>query len=136
MAQYAVDQMFNSTGESTSLADLNLGTTTNVGSYAPTVPGRLVRVFLMWAGDAASSLMEFIRVELSSGLWTPNLQRFGMMGAGLRTAPAFPLARAEWVVDLPVEPNQGIKGQYIHAAGSPVTSNLYVFGTIRYDQAP
>jgi hypothetical protein len=123
------DEMFNSQGESVSLADMNTGSTAAVGTYAPRVKGRLVKIILLWAGEAATSLIENLRVELECTLWTPNRLRVGMVGGGIRTAPAVPLGAWEWPCDQPVMTDSPITGQYIHAtAATPISSNLRVFG--------
>lgn len=123
------DEMFNTQGESTSLADMNAGSTATAGTYAAKVKGRLVKVVLLWAGEAATSLAENLRVELNCTLWTPNLLKFGLVAAGIRTAPAFPIPAYEWGMDQVVAPDQPIAGQYVYAdAATPVTCNLRVFG--------
>lgn len=128
MAIY-VREMFNTDGESTSLADLNAGSTTSAGAFSPPVSGRLVKVILMWSGEAVTSLMEHVRVELESTLWTPNRIHFGLVGANIRTAPAFPIPMAEYVVDQPVATTHPITGQYAYDnAATPVTCDLRVFG--------
>jgi len=126
------DEMFNTQGESTSLAQLNEGSGTTTGKYTPAVRGKLVRVVLLIAGEAATSLWEFVRVELDATIWTPNKIKIGLAGGGIRTAPAFPTPPAEWPLDLDVETDQPINGQYIHATNAtPITCNLRVFGIFR-----
>ncbi len=124
-----VKQMFGTTGESTTLADLNKGTTTSTGAFIPQFPGRLLKVILMWSGEAVTSLAEQVRVELTCNIWNPNTQEFTMVMANIRTAPAFPIPPAEFVVDQPVETTQEIKGQYAYDnAATPITSDLIVLG--------
>jgi len=123
------DELFNTQGESTSLADMNGGSTAAVNPYNVSVNGKLIKVILMWAGEAVTSLFEFVRVELKCTIWTPNLLKFGLVGANIRTAPAFPVPRSDWDLDQPVTSNQPITGQYIYAdAATPITCNLRVFG--------
>ena len=123
-------EMFNSQSESTTLVDMNAGSTATAGSFAPPLDGRLKKVTLLWAGEAATSLIENLRVELECTLWKPNRQHFGLTGAGIRTAPAFPVTSMEWLTDQPVKTDQPIIGQIVHAtAATPITSNLRVFGT-------
>ncbi len=123
------DEMFNTQGESTSLADLNGGSSGAVANYTVPYAGKLIRVILLWAGEAATSLVENLRVELKCTLWSPNIQKFGLVGGGIRTAPAVPVGAFEWPLDQPVAPQQTISGQYVHAtAATPITSNLRVFG--------
>ncbi len=124
-----VKQMFGTTGESTSLADLNKGTTGTTGAFIPQYDGKLLKIILMWSGEAVSSLIEQVRVELTCNIWSPNTQEFALVGAGIRTAPAFPIAPVEYVVDQPVKTTQEIKGQYAYDnAVTPVTADLIVIG--------
>ncbi len=124
-----VRQMFNTQGESTSLADLNKGTTGSTGSFTPDFDGKLMKVILLWSGEAVSSLIEQVRVELTCNIWKPNKQEFALTGAGIRTAPAFPVSNVEYVVDQPVKTNQEIAGQYAYDnAVTPVTADLLVLG--------
>ncbi len=124
-----VKQMFGTTGESTTLVDLNKGTTGVAGAFIPQYDGRLLKVILMWSGEAVSSLIEQVRVELTCNIWSPNTQEFTLTGAGIRTAPAFPVPSVEYVVDQPIQTTQEIKGQYAYDnAVTPVTADLIVLG--------
>lgn len=124
-----VKVMFNSQGEDVALADLNKGTTGAAGTFIPPHDGRLLKVILMWSGEAVTSLMEQVRVELTCNIWTPNQSEFEMVGANIRTAPAFPIPPAEYVVDQPVKTNQEISGQFVYDnAATPVTCDLVVLG--------
>lgn len=124
-----VKQMFNTQGESTTNADLNAGTSAATGTFTVPHDGRLLKVILIWSGEAVTSLAEYVRVELSASNWSPNTQEFGMSMANIRTAPAFPIAPVEFVVDQPVSTNQAITGQYAYDnAATPVTCDLQVFG--------
>ncbi len=128
MGIYVV-QMFNSQAESTTLTDMNSGTTAAVGAFSPVLSGKLLKVIVMWAGEAVSSLIENVRVELSSTLWDPNKMEFGLVGANIRTAPAFPISPFEYVVDQPVRTDHPITGQIIYDnTVTPVTCNLKVYG--------
>lgn len=127
MAIY-IDQMFNTDGESTSLADMNNDVSSSTGKYTPLRDGVLKKVIIFIGGEAATSLVEDVRVELSNTNWSPNLLKFGAQGSGLRTAPFIPAGPFEYVVEQPVTEKSGITGQYIHDSGSPVTSRIRVFG--------
>ena len=123
------DEMFNSQSESTTLTDMNSGSTTTPSTYAAKIRGRLVKVILLWSGEAVTSLFEYCRVELSATVWSPNLLKVGLVGAGIRTAPAVPIAPAEWPIDQPVVTDQPITGQVAYDGNAtPVTCNLRVFG--------
>lgn len=129
MAPIYTDEMFNTQGESVTLADMNGGSSAAVANYAVPLKGKLLKVILLWAGEAATSLVENVRVELECTIWKPNRLRFGLVGAGIRTAPALAVPAFEWPVDQDVQTDQPIKGQYVHAtAATPITSNLRVFG--------
>ncbi len=127
MAIY-VDQMFNSDAEDTSLADMNNGTSSTVGDYKPLRNGKLLKIILIVGYTASSSLIELIRVELINTNWTPNKMMFPVSGHGLHTAPGPQNRVVEYVVDQPVTEASAISGQLIHATGTPVTSNVAVFG--------
>ncbi len=124
-----VRQMFNTQGESTSLADLQKGTTGSTGAFTPDFDGKLMKAILIWSGEAVTSLAEQVRVELTCNIWKPNKQEFVMSMAGIRTAPAFPIRSVEYVVDQPVKTNQEIAGQYAYDnASTPITCDLVVLG--------
>lgn len=122
-------EMFNTQGESSTLADLNLESGAATGNFIVPFDGRLLKIILMWSGEAVSSLAEYVRVELTSNIWNPNTQKFAMVMANIRTAPAFPISPFEFVVDQPVKTTQSIQGQYAYDnAASPVTCDLHVYG--------
>lgn len=123
-----VDQMFNIAASATALTLLNSGITAGTGPYLPPVSGRLIRVTILLAGQAASSLLEALRVDLTCTSWTPNTMRFGAAGGALRTAPAFPMGPWSWDVDEPVNTAQGIQGSYLFNVAA-VTPQVQVFGT-------
>ncbi len=127
MAIY-VDQMFNSDSESTSLADMNDGTSATTGDYTPLRDGRLLKVVMIVGYTASSSLIELIRIELLNTNWTPNKMMFPVSGHGLHTAPGPQNRVVEFVVDQPVSEKSSIKGQLIHATGTAVTSTVAVYG--------
>ncbi len=125
------DQMFNSDSESTSLDDMNNGTSSTVGDYTVLRDGKLIMVKLEIGYTSASSLIEAVRVELTNTNWIPNKMMFHVRGEGLHTAPHFsgPGSTTAQVVDQPVTQSSPISGQIIHVGGaSPVTSNVFVYG--------
>lgn len=77
------------------------------GSYTPVVNARLVAIMLVMAGDAATSLLEHLSVKLQEPKWGRDFV-CAQGGAGLRTAPAFPIANAMFECDLPVTSTQKI----------------------------
>ena len=132
MAIY-IDQMFNTAGESTTLAAMNKGTTTSTDAYRAKKGGRLLKVILLSGYEAATSLVEDIRVEITCTEWTPNTLMFAAAGDGLHTAPHFhgPQSIVEYVVDQPVKTDIDITANYIHDSGSPVTSRIRVLGVFQ-----
>ncbi len=130
MAIY-VDQMFNTDGESTSLADMNRDTSATTGKYVPLKDGRLLKILIFIGGEAVSSLVEDVRIELTNTEWTPNKIMFAANGSGVRTVAPPQLRPFEYVVDQPVSVSSAITGQYIHDSGSPVTSRIRVFGVFQ-----
>ncbi len=130
MAIY-VDQMFNTDGEATSLTDMNRDTSSTTGKYVPLKDGRLLKILIFIGGEAVSSLVEDVQIELTNTEWTPNKIMFAANGSGLRTAPQIQYRPFEYVVDQPVSVSSAITGQYIHDSGSPVTSRIRVFGVFQ-----
>ncbi len=126
-----IDQMFNTDGESTSLADLNNDVSSTTGKYTPLKNGRLLKIVIFIHGTNASSLVEGVRIELTNTNWTPNKLMFAATGNGLRTVPAMHQPAYEWVVDQLVTENSDISGQYILPTGTPVTNNIAVFGVFQ-----
>ena len=126
-----IDQMFNTDGESTSLADLNNDVSSSTGKYKPLLSGKLLKVIIFIGYEAATSLVRDVRVEMTNTKWSPNKLRFFAQGSGLQTAPSPEPLVAEYVVDQPITEGSEIEGQYIHAGGVPVTSRITVFGVFQ-----
>jgi len=120
-------QAFNTAGESTTLAQMNYGTTTTVGNFSPPVDGTIKKVVIFIGSEAATSLVEDVRVELESTDWSPNRLYFAANGSGLRTATTPQHFPFEYDTDLPMKKNTSIRGDYIHDSGSPVTSRIRVY---------
>lgn len=119
-------QAFNTSGESTTLAQLNPGIEAAAGVFNPPVDGIIRRIALFVGGDSAITLVEDVRVELQSTDWVPNTMEFVASGVGLRTAPAQHIPAYEYECELPMRTSLGIRGDYIHASGVPVASHLVV----------
>ena len=124
-------QLFNTAGESTTLAAMNAGTTATTGPFRPPISGRLLKLVLMVGSEAATSLVEDVRIEITCTLWTPNMLAIGGNGSGLRTATTPQHLPFEFDVDQPVAKDTDIDANYIHDSGVPVTSRLRVFGLIQ-----
>src|SRR3989454_5259279 len=81
------DQMFNRGTADTSLTQMASGVSSTQGTYSPQLDGTLKRVDLFVTPQAATSLAQQGRVELSQTNWKPNLLRFPFARFGLATAP-------------------------------------------------
>lgn len=121
-------QMFNTAGESTTLAALNQGTSAATNPYPPPVNGRLKKVLVYIGYEAATSLVRDVRIELTCTLWKPNRLEFFAQGSGLQTAPSPAPEAFEYDVDQEVRTDTTIDGNYIHDSGVPVTSRITVYG--------
>lgn len=125
-----VDQMFNRQTADTSLTQLQNGTGSAQGTYSPQLNGRLIKIGVFVTPQAATSLAQQGRVELSQTNWKPNILRFPFAGFGLATAPqAFGGSELlfEFLVDQPVQTDWPITGNQIYFF-SPVTPNTIVYG--------
>jgi len=119
-------EAFNTNGESTTLAQLNAGTTAVAGNFNPPIDSVIRRIAILLGGETASSLIEDIRIELESTDWIPNRLSFDASGNGIRTAPAFHIPVYEYEVDLVMRTALPIRGDYIHSSGTPVTTRIRV----------
>lgn len=123
-----VDQIANIAASATALTGMNAGIGSTVGPYSVPLAGRLIKASILLAGQAASSLIEGLRVELACVSFLGVTVRIGGAGGALRTAPAFPIAIQDWTMDLPVNTTQGITPSYLFNVAA-VTPNVQVFGT-------
>jgi hypothetical protein len=128
MTMQYTDQIANIAANATALTGMNAGIGSTVGPYSVQMAGRLVKVSLAIAGQAASSLMEFLRVDLACTSFLGVTVRVGGSGGALRTAPAFPVPVQDWAQDLPVNTSQGITASYLFNVAA-VTPFVAVFGT-------
>lgn len=119
-------QAFNTDGESLTLAQLNAGTTAVAGNFDPPIDSTIRKVAIFIGGESAASLVEDVRIELESTDFTPNRQHFLASGNGLRTVPCNHQPVYEYDVELPMRTAKGIRGDYIHTSGTPVTSRIRV----------
>jgi hypothetical protein len=125
------DQMFNRGTADTSLVQMNSGTSSSQGTYSPQLNGVLKKIDIFVTPQAATSLCQQGRVELSQTNWRPNILRFPFAGFGLATAPQA-IGGSEllfsYLVEQPVQTDWPITGNDIFFF-SPVTPNLIVVGT-------
>ena len=125
------DQMFNRGTADTSLTQMAAGVSSTQNTYSPQLNGTLKRVDIFVTPQAATSLAQQGRVELSQTNWKPNILRFPFAGFGLATAPQS-IGGTELVfsyaVEQPVQTDWPITGNDIFFF-SPVTPNLIVVGT-------
>src|SRR5213594_2598331 len=128
------DQMFNLGGAAvTSLTSLNAGTTSTVGPYLPQTSGTLLTIEIYISGQAATSLAQSGRLELTQARWNPNVLRFAFTGFGLLTAPQLLGGNLEVftrAVNQPVSAQFPITMQVIYFF-SPVTPNIVVSGNFQ-----
>jgi hypothetical protein len=128
------DLMFNYTGAAqTTLSSLYAGTTGTVGTYSPQLDGTLVKITILVTPQAATSLCQDQRVELSQTNWTPNILRFPTAGYGLQTVGsgawnAGGVNSYDYVVNQPVRTAWPITGNQICPGTGPVTPGIFVTG--------
>jgi len=116
------DEMATSTSVATTYAAMT-------GSpYNPLTNGRLIKVELHAAGDAATSLIEMVVVKLTNPKWGVPLI-VSTQGGGLRTATCPPIPTGEIVCDLPVTIGSQITIEIKNETGAtPVTPRYSVIG--------
>jgi hypothetical protein len=96
--------------------------------YSPLTSGRLVQLRLYLYGSAVTALIEGFEVKLNCALWGVDTRIFGS-GAGLRTAPAFPIPASVMNVDLPVKDASKIQIEVRNVtADTPVTVEATLIG--------
>lgn len=125
-----IDQMFNRGTADTALTQMAAGVSAVQGTYSPQLNGKLLKIGVFITPQAATSLAQQGRIELSQQNWRPNLLRFPLAGFGLATAPqAFAGSQLlfEFPVDQPVQTDWPITGNDIFFF-SPVTPNIIVYG--------
>jgi hypothetical protein len=122
MAVYT-DEMATSVSVATTLAAMT-------GSpYSPLTSGRLIQVKLNATGDAATALIENVTVKLSCPKWGGVDLYVAIAGAGIRTAPAFPIPIGVQNCDLQVVTGVDIKLEIKNETGdTPVTPRYQVIG--------
>lgn len=96
--------------------------------YSPLKNGRLRKVILNCAGDAATSLIEMVVVQITCPDWGVPIT-IANCGSGLRTATVPPIAPQEQVVDLAVTQSSKLTIQIKNETGAtPVTPRYSVIG--------
>lgn len=123
-------QFFNSPSESTSLTGMQAGTTATVGAYRVPTSGTLKKLVIFIGSEAATSLVEDVRVEVTCTLWTPNMMEFAANGSGLRTATTPQHFPFEYQINQPVNNSVDINANIIHDSGVPVTSRVRIMGYV------
>ena len=117
------DEMATSTTAATSL-------TAMTGSpYSPLKSGRLIQLKLGASGDAATALIENVTVRCSSPSFGGVYAYVTLEGAGIRTAPAFPIAKGVQNLDLEVKTGVDIVCEIMNQTGdTPVTPRYQLIG--------
>jgi hypothetical protein len=96
--------------------------------YSPQVNGRLVQLKLHLYGSAVTALIEGMEVKVSCPLWGIDTVIMAQ-GAGIRTAPAFPIATAVQNVDLQIRVGSQITCEARNVtADTPVTVECTLIG--------
>ena len=130
------DVMFNLSGTAvTALTNMNAGTGTTAGTYAPQLNGKLVKVDITLVPQAASSLAQHGLFTLGQTNWKPNTLRFWVAGFGLATAPQVyggTQATTSYVVDQIVQTDWPITGQAAYLGTGPVTPTGIIVGTFTF----
>lgn len=125
MAIYS-DQMARHTG--VGIVDFVAADGTPGSPYSPLTTGRLIQVKIHVGGDAVTSLTELVTVKLESSKWAVPLH-VTANGAGIRTAPAFPIPTGVQNCDLPVQTGVDITVKILHVTlDTPVTPQIQVIG--------
>ena len=132
MGQY-LDQMFNLSGAAvTTLTAMNFGTGSTAGAYSPQLNGKLITITCILVPQAATSLAQHARIELTQTNWKPNTIRIAIAGFGLATAPQVyggDQATVSYNCDLPVQTDWPITGQVVYPGTAPVTPTMIIVGT-------
>jgi len=128
------DVMFNLSGAVvTTLTAMNFGVGAVAGAYSPQLNGRLLKVVIHLVPQAASSLAEHGRYEMSQTNWKPNIIRFWGPGFGLPTVAGRGSdgnqRTHEFVIDQPVQTDWPITGQAAYVGTAPVTPTGIIVGT-------
>ncbi len=71
--------------------------------YTPKENAKLIGLRTLVAADAATTLTEGLAFRLTCDTFKPNAIECGAAAAGIRTAPAFPIAPTDFEVDQPVQ---------------------------------
>ena len=127
------DVMYNLGGAAvTTLTQMNSGTSSTAGTYSPQLNGTLKKIDIMVTPQAATSLAESGRIELSQTNWKPNILRFAFPGFGLQTVVGRGSdgwnRAGSYLVEQPVQTDWPITGNIIYFF-SPVTPNAVITGT-------
>jgi hypothetical protein len=96
--------------------------------YIPLRAGRLRKIELHIGCGAATSLVEQVKVRLTSPDWGVPVFIINN-GDGLRTVPQVQLQPTEEIVDLPVTQSTKITIEYMHSVATAVTPTISVIGT-------
>jgi hypothetical protein len=126
------DIMFNylQTAAATALTPMFNGVGTTAGNYNALYDGTLVGIDLFVIPQAATSLCQSGRIEITSSSFTPNKNVIAFSGFGLATAPQSyggTLARLSYPLNQPVKTAVPITAAHL-SYSSPVTPNFLIQG--------
>ena len=92
--------------------------------YSPLKSGKLRKLILGASGDAVTSIVEKVVVQLTCPLWGVPVT-VSLDGANIRTAPAQAIPQAEMVCDVPVQTGVQITIQIKNETGATPTTPRY-----------
>ena len=122
--------MFNWSTASTTLTQMNAGTSAVAGNYFAPQPGTLQKITVYLGAQAATSLCQAGRVELSQDNWNLARHEFPFNGFGIATAPQAlggTMLAFDYAVGEAVHTDWPITGNVIFF-WSPVTPAVYIDG--------
>ena len=97
--------------------------------YTPDFNATLVGLRCMEGGGAATNLMNHVNWKLTCTTFKPESLEVGMDGAGLMTAPKFPVPPVEWPVNQQVKSSIGITIEARNlTADTPVGVDTFLYG--------
>lgn len=121
------DEIFNTTGTSTTEALLNAGQSASTGAYTPSKAGTLVTVIVQPSFTAATSVIYSGYIRLQSAQFGGTDIVVAFCEGGIATAPAFPPQPTVWPVNVPAAVGVPINGKYAYNT-APTTPRLDVYG--------
>jgi len=96
--------------------------------YSPTKSGRIKELIVVIGSAAVTTLVEHVQFKLTCTTFDPNTIYAYASGAGLRTAPAFPILPVSIPVDQKITAGVPITIEARNlTADTPVTVEVYLY---------